>query len=307
MIFLLFFLVSAIFWMVQTLNENYETTLSVPLALNRVPSNIVITEELPSHLQVTLNDKGSVLLNYMYGQKLPPITVDYSIYSTDGTSGRVRIPPTDIQKELQPQLLSSTRITSIQPDTLEFCYNRGLKKVVPVRPSGYIETLPQYYLADMRCTPDSVVVYAPASVLDTMQAAYTATMHVEDLDTDRRLHVALRRSKGTKFVPETVNVDLSVDVYTEKTVEVPIIGVNFPASKDLRTFPSQAKVTFRIGAERFKSITAEDFVLAVSYEELLNNKAPTYRLHLRSLPPGVSQVRIDPAEVEYLIEQIAEE
>lgn len=307
LIFLLFFFVSAVFWLIQTLNETYETTLNVPLKLDKVPSNIVITEELPPNLRVTLRDKGAVLLKYIYGQNFAPVTVNYADYSTDGTTGRVRIPQANVQNELLPQLLTSTRITALQPDTLEFCYNRGLKKKVPVRLAGYVSTVPQCYLAGMHCDPDSATVYAPAEVLDTMQAAYTCTVHIENLSANCDVSVALRRNSGTKFVPAEVAFHLDVDVYTEKTVEVPIVGVNFPASKDLRTFPSRAKVTFRIGSERFKSITADDFVLAITYEELLENKSAKFPLRLRSLPPGVSQVRIEPREVDYLIEQIAEE
>ena len=90
---------------------------------------------------------------------------------------------------------------------------------------------------------------------------------------------------------------------TEKTVEVPIIGLNFPGDKVLRTFPSKARVTFRVGSSQFSRYTADNFVLAATYEELLQNPFIKYRLHLKSLPEGVSNVRIVPQEVDYLIEQ----
>lgn len=307
LIFLLFFFVSAVFWLIRTLNDTYEMDVQVPLRLEKVPANIVITEALPDGMRVRLKDKGSVLLNYMYGQSFEPVRVDYSAYQTEGSSGRVGVPEADVQKALMSRLLVSTRIVDIDPDTLEFFYNRGLNKKVPVRLAGYVETQPQCYLAGVKCEPDSVVVYAPQAVLDTMQAAYTVPVHIDSLASDRQVAVNIRRSKYVKFVPADVNLHLMVDVYTEKTVEVPVVGINFPASKDLRTFPSKVHVTFRVGTERFKSITGSDFVLAVSYEELLQNKSSKYRLHLRSLPPGVSQVRITPAEVDYLIEQIEEE
>ena len=50
-------------------------------------------------------------------------------------------------------------------------------------------------------------------------------------------------------------------------------------------------------------MTAEDFVLVVSYEELLQNTSSKIPLHLKSIPEGVSAVRIHPAEVDYLLEQ----
>lgn len=81
-------------------------------------------------------------------------------------------------------------------------------------------------------------------------------------------HVS-RRSKGAKFVPGAVDLTLPVDIYTEKTVEVPLHGVNFPADKVLRTFPSKVQITFKIGLGRFDKVDAGNFMINVSYEELL--------------------------------------
>ena len=50
-IFLFFFVVAAGFWLLQTLNSDYETELSVPVRLKNVPDNVVITSEPASELQ----------------------------------------------------------------------------------------------------------------------------------------------------------------------------------------------------------------------------------------------------------------
>ena len=108
--------------------------------------------------------------------------------------------------------------------------------------------------------------------------------------------------KGVEYEPSVVQMVAHVGYYAEKTVEVPIIGLNFPGDKELRTFPSKAKVTFRVESGQYQRITAENFVLAITYEELLQNPTDKYRLHLKSLPEGVTNARISPREVDYLIE-----
>jgi hypothetical protein len=109
-----------------------------------------------------------------------------------------------------------------------------------------------------------------------------------------------------KYEPSLVSIKVGVGYYTEKTVKVPIIGLNFPAEKKLRTFPAQANITFRIESGRYNKISADDFVLATTYEELLQNtESSKLELHLKTVPEGVSNVRISPREVDYLIEQIA--
>ena len=70
------------------------------------------------------------------------------------------------------------------------------------------------------------------------------------------------------------------DIYTEKTVEVPLHGVNFPADKALRTFPSKVQITFQVGLKRFRSIKASDFIINISYEELLKLGSDKYTVDL---------------------------
>lgn len=307
LIFLFFFALSAVFWLLQSLNETFETEVVVPLKLNNVPSNLIITSDLPDELHVTVQDKGSILMKYLYGQPLTPVTVDYKNYDFGGMAGRVQVQEAEVRRAIAAQLFSSTRIQSIKPDTLEFFYNRGLKKKVPVLISGVIEPAQQYYLRHVVAKPDSVVVFAPSSILDTLQAAYTQNFYQAGLVESKNLQIPVRPIRGAKFIPDVLDVQIDVDIYTEKTVEVPIVGVNFPADKDLRTFPSKVKVTFKVGSKSYKSITADDFVLVISYEELINNESSKIPLHLKSIPEGVSSVRIHPSEVDYLLEQTSGE
>lgn len=85
---------------------------------------------------------------------------------------------------------------------------------------------------------------------------------------------------------------------------MPLHGINFPADKVLRAFPSKVQVTFQVGLSRFRQITADDFHMNVSYEELLRLGSDKYTVKLKNVPDGVSQVRFNPEQVDFLIEQI---
>lgn len=58
---------------------------------------------------------------------------------------------------------------------------------------------------------------------------------------------------------------------------------------------------------QYRNITSENFVLVVNYEELLKNKTNLCHLSLKTIPTGVSHVRISPQDVEYIIEEVAED
>ena len=301
-VFLFFFFIAGGFWLLQTLNNDYEAEFSVPVRLRGVPNNTMITSEPDSELRIKEKDKGNDLLNYMLGKSFYPITLDFSDYR--GVNNHVRVYASQFEKKVLSQLNVSTRLLSIKPDTLEYIYATGLSKLVPVKLSGTVSAGRQYYLSDTVFSPDSVLAYAPEGVLDTITAAYTQHIKLENISDTLRRQVALVTQKGVKFVPASIEMMLPVDIYTEKTVEVPLHGVNFPANKVLRAFPSKVQVTFQVGLSRFRQITADDFHINVSYEELLRLGSDKYTVKLRNIPEGVTQVRFNPEQVDFLIEQI---
>lgn len=67
-VFLFFFFVAGGFWLLQTLNNDYEAEFSIPVRLRGVPNNTMITSEPASELRIKVKDKGTVLLNYMLGK-----------------------------------------------------------------------------------------------------------------------------------------------------------------------------------------------------------------------------------------------
>lgn len=301
-VFLVFFFIAAAFWLLQTLNNDYETEFTVPVRLKNVPDNVVITSEPVSELRIRVRDKGTVLFNYMLGKSFYPVSLDFADYKSADT--HVRIPSSSIQKKVTTQLNASTSLLSMKPDTLEYYYSTGESKKVPVRLCGQVEAGLQYYLPDTVFTPDSVLVYAPVAALDTIKAAYTQPLHLHNITDTLRRKVSLASHKGIKYSPSSVELILPVDMYTEKTVEVPLRGINFPADKELRAFPSKVQISFQVGVGRFRQVTAEDFHLIVSYEELVRLGTNKYTVRLKKLPKGISHVRFIPEQVDFLIEQV---
>jgi hypothetical protein len=148
-----------------------------------------------------------------------------------------------------------------------------------------------------------VKVYAPKAILDTIGAAYTQPVSLEDVSDTVQERVLINPVKGARFIPDYTDLTLKVDVYAEKTVDVPVIGINFPQDKVLRTFPTKVKVTFQIGLSRFMEVNADDFLVVVDYNELLKEEGDMCKLVLKQYPEEVKHVRMNPSEMEYIIEQ----
>lgn len=301
LVFLFFVLVSFAFWMLQTLDDVYQTEFKVSLRLKNVPKEAVLTSELPNEVRVRVEDRGTVLLNYMLGRTFFPVSFDFNDYRDKGT--HVHISSAELLKKVAAQLNVSTHLISVRPDTLDFIYTMGKAKKVPVRLNGEVRAGLQYYVSHIGFVPDSVIAYAPQEVLDTLTAAYTERVDLENVADTLHKRVSLQKLKGVKFVPAYNDLSVYVDMYSEKTVEVPIVGINFPANKVLRTFPSKVQVTFQVGLMHFKEISSEDFFIGVTYEDILKTNGDKLLLTLKSVPDYVSHARIIPASVDYLIEQ----
>jgi len=299
-LFMLFFFVAAGFWLIQTLDNEYETDITIPVRLKDVPDNVLLTSDVPPSVKVHVKDKGTMLFNYLMGKVFIPVNIDF----VTGEGNHVQIPSSAFSRTIANQFNSSTQVISIVPDTLEYYYSTGRSKKVPVRFRGTAAAGPRHYLADTLFTPDSVRVYAPLSLLDTIKAAYTEPLELKGIDDTLKQEVRLMAERGVKFVPETTTLTLSVDMYTEKTVEVELHGINFPPNKQLRAFPSRVSVTFQCGLKQFNQFTADDFHIFVSYEDLLKLGNQKYTVRLRNTPKGISNVRFNPSQVDFLIEQI---
>lgn len=303
--FLFFLVIAALFWLEQTLDSEYEVDVKVPLKLKNVPESIVITSDFPEELTVTLRDKGNTLLNYQLTKRFYPINIDFAEHQN--RRHHVSLLSNVYNKSITAQLANSTTVTAIEPDTIDYYYSEGKSKKVPVRLQGRVTPGQQYYISDTIFNPAQVTVYAPQGALDTVKAAYTQFFEDTQIEDTLRRQVELVSGRGVKFVPDVVEVTLPVDIYTEKSVEVPIEGVNFPAGKTLRAFPSKVKVTFHVGLTKYLDIKPEDFRILVTYEELRKLDGEKYQVKLKKQPKGVSQVRFYPAQIDFLIENVTKD
>lgn len=301
--YLFFVVLAAAFWLFQVLNQVYEQEIDVPFVINGIPTNVVMTSDVPPTLRVRIKEKGADLFPYVYGgEKMPAIEINFSDYQN--INGHIRILSSDLLKSIAGQ--HGFNILGVKPDTLEMFYNYGLSKCVPVRWQGTIEPAAGFAMSDIRLSQDSVLVYASKQVLDTITAAWLRPVNFPEITDTLKLQCAVQPVRGAKFQPSSIVLSAFTDRMVEKRVQVFVQGVNFPAGKRLRTFPAQVNVTFQVGMKMYRDITASNFILVVNYEDLLRTVGNRCHLALKSTPLGVSQVKIEPNDVEFVIEEDSE-
>ena len=303
-IFLFFVLICSIFWFVRELEETFSTEVVVPVKLTDVPKGVIITTDVPKELKLTIHDKGVELIPLLLGKRLDTLSINFKNFDNREPTGRGILQLPQLQSSLKKLLPASASILTMSPDTVSFYFNRGIHRRLPVRVHGVVEAGPQYCISGKHFSPDSVDVYAPLSILDTMHAAYTERLDLKELNRSELHRVRVRTIHGMRVFPDTVTLSTEIDVLTRQTIEVPVVGVNFPADKTLRTFPSTVKVTYLVPGAQAKNIDPSEFAVIVSYAELLENETNRCRPHLNYVPDCVSSALVDPMEVDYLLETV---
>ena len=306
LVFLFFLALSGIFWLLLTLNETYEKEYAVPVSITNIPKNAVLTSEETDTVKVTIRDKGYTLMTYLYGDIINKLNMNFHNYSHNNGTGIVT--SQDIQKQLYLQLASGSKITSVKPEKLEFFYNYGAKKKVPVRWSGRVIPEELYFISRVAYSPDSVLIYASDQKLDSINMVYTEQLNYANFRDTLSVTCELSKIKGVKMVPDKVNVSFFTDVLTEEYIEgVPVNGINMPEGKVLRTFPAKVKVSFVTGVNVYRNLKREDFTVVADYRDIEKNPTEKCRLYLKDVPSGISRAHLATNYVDYLIEEAHQE
>ncbi len=300
LVFFVFLCIAIIFWFLQALKENTTMRIDYELKIHNIPENIIITSPIPKEVTASIGGRGYDVLDYAMNNDDRTIDVDFSeLFRTDIS---LSIDNNLWRRLLTKEIGSTLRNVNTAPPTLLLSYSNGQKKRVPVVYAGKSRTGAQYSLRNIKITPDSVDVYAPANIYDSISTIYTEVRNFDNLENPLTEKIHLAPAEGVKVVPETVDVHFHVELFTEKTLSVPIYCENTPLYKIVRTFPTHATLTFRVSASNFSRITEKDFLVTIDYNKF-NSNSQSCPLHISAQPAEASHIRLSPSTVEYVIEK----
>ena len=302
LVFLFFLFLSGIFWLIITLNESYEHEVGIPVRIVGVPKNVVLTSPSEDTISIMVSDKGWVLMSYLYGDKLKNVTIPFRTYDHGGGIGNVA--SSDLRRLVEQNLVVSSRVTAIKPERLQFHYNNGECKRVPIRWAGRVIPDQLYFISQVEYQPDSVDVYASPEKLENIRAVYSEQLNYVNFRDTLTVECRLAHEADVKVVPERARILFHTDVLTEEDISgIPIKCLNLPVGKVLRTFPAKAKVHFVAGVSQLRTLRPEDFTVVADYREIEQGQKDKCNIYLRHVPQGVSRATLSVSQVDYVIEE----
>ena len=281
------------------MSQNFQTEIKVPVQVTDVPDNVRMIVPPEAQISVSLSGKGSALRKSGRIGGRNVLNVSNSAFNM--TQGRASVSTGKLKESLQAFFPSSVTISSITPDSLVYQYARQRNVMLPVEFEGTTESQDQFFLERIVFDPDSVSARILVSDTATHRALAVAGAVVLSADTIVRT-VNIEPVPNVLFGADEVRMTVVSEQYTEKSIEVPIVGVHFPDNLSLKAFPSKAVVTAWVKMSEYDKVTASDFQVVVDYNDIAGSDASKARLRIFSPPANVRNVRLQTRTVDYLME-----
>ncbi len=299
--FLLFLVLSGGFWFVNSLGKEKETEVIIPLRYVGVPQFIAISNNPPTEISVSVKDQGLHLLEYSRKHS-KPLTIDLSRVFYQ--KGEILITSDQLRGKVNRYLQPTTSILEIHPDSLIIQYEKLSMVTLPIKLVSNIELVHQHVFSNAtQLEPSHVTVFGPKKILDSLKSVRTESLILKNISDTNSYICKLKPLKSVRFSANDTKVTIYVEQFTEKKMQVPITAVNCPENLTIRTFPTQVVVTYTVGLSHFNLINPKDIQVYLDYNDLKSVKVSKQKLKIKSNSIDISNIRILPQEVEFILEQ----
>lgn len=308
LMFVFFVSIATFLWLLKVLNkENHTTVINYPVTYVNFPNNTVLVNELPKTLSIKVSGNGFTLMKYMLKPKLKSIRFDvnsFSLNELEGQEGSFFTLTRYANQKLNNHFDNEIEVLEISPDTLKFQFSERIFKEVPVTLNANIKPAKLFMInGPIKIIPDSVRVSGPAVIIDTINEISTKSLVLNEVNDSLKQKVALQSSKNIQLDPGNVEVQVPVDNYTTKNVQVPIEIINVPDTVFMKIFPSTVAVNFKVAVSQYDLVTADDFLVTVDYTSIEESISSQLRINLVEYPYFIQNPALRKRTVEYLIER----
>ncbi|MFT6814316.1 MAG: YbbR domain-containing protein [Sphingobacteriales bacterium] len=259
---------------------------------------MIITNELPNQLDVSVNSTGWQLMGLRGKQLTSSLKVDVTKYQK-----RRYVLTKDL---ILPGGKSSWRqlnITSISPDTIFLQMDNKFLKKVPIKLNGTFSFEQQFqFMESPIIEPDSVEIAGPEEVLSSINFWETEMVNFERLSENVQENITLKPSTnpGIQLFDTNIVLNLFVEHFTEGSIQIPIQIENEKSSQQLEIYPKTVEVSYRVGFSNYDKVNAKQFraVIDASTEDKEKN---TLKIKLVQKPDYLESLTLKPSEVNFVI------
>ncbi|MBO5346151.1 MAG: hypothetical protein J6A44_04520 [Paludibacteraceae bacterium] len=298
--FLFFFLLAFFMWYMYSIGTQREISRKIPIKYVGIPEDIQLDKPLPEKLGFVIKDEGKIIWSYKKSL-FDTLTIDLS--ETFEQNKTLELKFEEQFQKILAHLSPTTKIVELAPNYFTTPYIRLYSKSVPVVLSNAVKMAPQHVMFDtISIQPKRITILGTAEAIDTISYLYIEPI-LGEFDKTKTIVANIIKPNGVELNRPTVNVTIPAEMCTEKEVIVPITLENVPKGINVKTFPAEVKIRFSVSLSHYNSITEETFKVIFNYDDLnLQNNPTTNALQLDYTSGYIFNIRLNPSEVEYVIE-----
>lgn len=290
--------ISAMFWLILTLNESVQDGCIVNVRISNKPDSITFISEVPKTIHVEVRDKGSSLMRSMWF-KTPTLNLNFRELADQG---QLLCSRSDMMAALKETFGGNATIISSSVDSLRLVYTDQPGKSIPVLVAVRASAKAGYTVyGQPAADPTRVTAYGPREIIDTMTRVLTKSYVESDLSESRSFKSELKSIPGVRLIPSTVQVKVNVEPLVAKEEIVTVVAENVPHDENLLLFPSTVRVSYYVPMSEF-SDERKSVRVVVDYNDVAAHMGE--RIPLRIEPvKGVNAVnpRLHSDSVEYTL------
>ncbi|WP_298541021.1 YbbR-like domain-containing protein [uncultured Aquimarina sp.] len=299
--FLFFLAFTSILWLFIQFSKNYTQEVAFDVQYINLPEDRILDENSDQDLKLTLNGNGFRLINYTWSKPLLKFDItnaieikenDYYFYLGEAN------------QSLKNKLNFNGRVLSVQKDTLKVILDINLKKKIPIQLTKEIEYAPGYGSDEgVVLSPDSITISGPKRIIDTIHQVTTENLKLDAVNTDYNKILSIKIDSlppRIQVVPKEVEANIVVSKFTEGSQEIPITLINVPDTREIKIFPKEVKVVYRVGLDKYNEINQRDFKVIADYNKVAEDSSFLI-LELIDMPTAIHDVRLQDKQVQFII------
>ena len=306
--FFLCLVLSGLFWLLTSLSEEYVDEVSIPVAYENLPEDLLIANRPITVVRAEVKGFGFSLLWHW---------LKFNSASLNILANPTGMPSTTRNGEEMHYVLAQEKtgnlsflgddrieVLRIYPDTLFIKFRPMFRKRVPVRLDAQILCAKQFGLSGAPAVdPDTITLSGLKADVEKIDHITTEKQSWTDLDESLTAEVPLIGQADTQLVRmshQYVQVAINVSQFTEGSVTIPI-NVRASSGASVKVYPSEVEVKYQLPLADYEKVTAEMFRASVTLDA--QNDGQLLTVELDELPVQVRQARVIPAQVEYIVQK----
>lgn len=288
------FAVSAVFWLFNSLNKDYTTSLRYPVRFVYNRDSLVSVKTLPSSIDLDVTGGGWNLL-----RKEPLLNPKPLEIPLENPVGKGYLSWLEMLPSIREHM-GDISVNQVFQDTLRIQIEPILKKRLRIWvDSASIKLANDFRLVSSIFLPDdSITLIGPKSFIDTLQSTFELQFLEENIDEnfDDEVPVRLPRPKLIHSEPARTKVRFEVDHFDELQIKIPVEAINFPANSRFVLADPIVTIYFTVQRSLQQDYVASDFGISADFNMLRKSDSTVLSMMLY-FPEEVNDLRVEPKEI----------